>query len=243
MHYVITEGGEAPNVVPDRASVWYFLRNSDERIEEMYEKVINCAKGAALATGTELAEIRCLTAIHQNHKNKATAELIQKNIELVGMPEWTEEEQEFAKALQKYLEKDEKGMPAKIDTLKEPSKVFTGGASSDVGDVTLIAPTASLQFPGGVPGAAGHHWSSVSCNYGSTAWKGLNAGAKVIAASAIDLLTQPKELKKLRDEFEEYTKKHPYKTFLPEDAEPPLDMNKELIDKWRSKMEEFYIEH
>jgi len=182
MHYVIIEGGEAPNVVPDRASVWYFIRNTDERVEEMYEKVINCAKAAALATGTELVSIRCLTALHQRHNNKSAAELFQKNIELVGMPEWSEEEHNFAKALQKELGKEEKGMPTEVDTLKAPDK-FVGGGSSDVGDVTLITPTATIRFPGAVPGAIGHHWSTVSCGYGSTAWKGLNVVRQYVVPS------------------------------------------------------------
>jgi aminobenzoyl-glutamate utilization protein B len=111
-----------------------------------------------------------------------------------------------------------------------------------VGDVSLIAPTATIRFPGQVPGSIGHHWSSVACNWGSTAWKGLNAGAKAMAASAIDLLTKPKELKKLRDEFDAYAKEHPYKPFLPEDAKPPLDLNQELMKKWRPLMEKFYLE-
>lgn len=243
MHYVIKEGGEAPNVVPDRASVWYYVRNSDERVEEMYAKVINCAKAAALATGSELEEIRCYSAVHQRHANKAAAELMQKNIELVGMPDWTEEEHAYARALQKELGEEEKGMPTEVEELSDSSRHFVGGGSSDVGDVTLIAPTATIRFPGQVPGAIGHHWSTVAGNYGSTAWKGLNAGAKAIAASAIDMLTQPEELKKLRDEFEEYIKEHPYKPFLPEDAEPPLDLNRELMDKWRPLMEKHYLKH
>lgn len=243
MHYIILEGGEAPNVVPDKASVWYYIRNTDERIESMYERVIDCAKGAALATGTELTDIRCLTAVHQKHANKAAAQLFQENIELVGMPEWTEEEEAFAKALQKTLQKEGIGMPDKIDSLKAPTGVAVGGGSTDVGDVSLIAPTATILFPGAVPGAIGHHWSTVAGNYGSTAWKGLNAGAKAIAASAIDLLILPEVLKKLRDEFDAYAKDYPYKSFLPEDASPPLDLNKELMEKWRPLMEEFYLIH
>lgn len=243
MHYVIKEGGEAPNVVPDRASVWYYIRNSDERVEEMYAKVINCAKAAALATGAELEEIRCYSAVHQRHANKAAAELMQKNIELVGMPDWTEEEHVYARALQKELGEEEKGMPTEMSEISDSSRHFVGGGSSDVGDVTLIAPTATIRFPGQVPGAIGHHWSTVSANYGSTAWKGLNAGAKAIAASAIDMLTRPEELKKLRDEFEEYSKKFPYKPFLPENAEPPVELNRELMDKWRPLMEKYYLEH
>ncbi len=241
LHYVIQEGGEAPNVVPDKASVWYYVRNSDERLEEMYEKVINCAKAGALATGTELS-IRVIGAVHQRNANKAAAELFLKNIELVGMPEWAEEEHAFAKALQKELDKEEKGMPTEVGKLRDRARTFVGGGSSDVGDVCLIAPTATIRFPGQVPGSIGHHWSSVACNYGSAAWKGLNAGAKAMAASAIDLLTKPKELKKLRDEYEAYAKEHPYKPFLPEDTDPPLDLNEELMKKWRPLMEKFYIE-
>jgi aminobenzoyl-glutamate utilization protein B len=243
MHYVILEGGEAPNVVPDKASVWYYVRNTDERLEDMYERVVNCAKAGALAAGVELASMRVVSAIHQRHANKAAAELFQRNIELVGMPAWTEEEQAFAKALQKELGAKEVGMPSKVDGLEAPrGGQATGGGSSDVGDVTLIAPTATITFPGAAPGAIGHHWSNVACWYGSTAWKGLNAGAKAIAASAIDLLTKPEELAKLRKEFEEYSKLHPYKPFLPDDATPPNDLNKELMDKYRGLLEKALAE-
>ncbi|MDH7512891.1 MAG: amidohydrolase [Clostridiales bacterium] len=240
LHYVIIEGGEAPNVVPDRASVWYYVRNSDDRVEETYEKVLNCAKAAALATGTELQKIRVLSAVHQRHANKALAELFQKNIDLVGMPGWTEEEHAFAKTLQKELGEEEKGMPTDLRPLREPWPVSIGGGSSDVGDVSLVAPLATIRFPGQVPGGIGHHWSSVASNFGSTAWKGLNAGAKAMAASAVDLLTKPKELKRIRDEFEAYAKEHPYKPFLPADAQPPLDLNEELMKKWRPMLEQIF---
>ena len=242
LHYVITKGGEAPNVVPDKASVWYFVRNSDQRVEEMHQKVINCAKAGALATGTEM-EFRVLSAVHQRNANKALAEAIHENIELVGMPEWTEEENEFAKAIQKELGRPETGMPTKVGKINDYNKYrFVGGGSSDVAEVTRVVPTATLLFPGRVPGTIAHHWSAVSSNYGSTAWKGLNAGAKVMAATAIDLYLNEELLKALQEEFEAYEKKHPYKSFLPEDSEPPLDLNKELMEKWRPKMKEYYLE-
>ncbi len=237
MHYVITEGGEAPNVVPDKASVWYFIRNTDERIEDMYARVMNCAKGAALASGTELSEVRVMAAAHQQHENKALAEIMDANIQEIGMPEWSEEEQEFAKALQKTLGEDEEGMPLEPGEIKPPAETFVGGGSSDHGDVTLVAPTATVRFPGVVPGSIGHHWSFVTCNYGSLAWKGLNAGAKAMAATAIDLLTKPQDLQKVKDEFTEYSKEHPYKPFLPEDAVPPLDINESLMNKYAPLME------
>ncbi|MFP4489817.1 MAG: amidohydrolase [Bacteroidales bacterium] len=237
LHYIVMEGGEAPNVVPDNASVWYYVRNTDERIEDMYERVVNCARAAALATDTELEEINVLTGIHQRHSNRGMAEAIQSNINLIGMPEWTEEEHEFARNLQKELGKEEKGFPEEAAQLKEPSGIQVGGGSSDVGEVTLVAPTATLRFPGGVPGMIGHHWSAVSAYYGSAAWKGLNTGARVMAATAIDLLTDRKKLESIQKEFEEYSKEHPYKSLLPEDAEPPLYLNKELMEKYGPLME------
>ena len=237
MHYVIVEGGEAPNVVPDKASVWYYIRNSDDRVEDMYERVVNCAKGAALATGTELTDIRVLSAIHQRNANKRLAELMYENIKIVGMPEWSEEEHAFAKALQKELGRTERGMPTQVPPLRRPSPVFTGGGSSDVGEVTRVVPTTTLVFPGQVPGNIGHHWSCVAANYGSAAWKGLNAGAKVMAATAIDLFQKPDDLKAMWEEFQRFEKAHPYKSFLPEDAEPPLDLNQELMNRFRARME------
>jgi aminobenzoyl-glutamate utilization protein B len=233
MHYVITEGGEAPNIVPDRASVWYYLRNTDSRLEEMFSRVIDCAKGAAIATGTSLDSVKVLSAIHQKHSNRLLAETLQRNIELIGMPGWTESENRFARSLQKELGTQEKGYPTETGKLGKPSAVETGGASTDVGDVSLIAPTATLNFPGLVPGVIGHHWSTVASTYGSAAWKGLNTGAKVIAATAIDLLTKPGLLDDIRKEFTGYSKEHPYKSFLPENAKPPLDLNRDLMEKYR----------
>lgn len=236
MHYVVTEGGEAPNVVPEKASVWYYIRNTDDRLVEMYQRVLDCAKGAAMATGTILDTVTVITGVHQRHSNKGLAEIIQKNIELIGMPGWTEEEQRFAWALQKELGEKETGYSLKLKPLNKPVDTEVGGSSSDVGEVTMIAPTATLNFPGGVPGEIGHHWSTTASGYGSGAWKGLNTGARVIAASVLDLITKPKLLEEVKKEFMEYSREHPYKSFLPEGARPPLGMNKELMDKYRDLM-------
>lgn len=237
MHYVILDGGEAPNVVPDRARVWYVVRSSDENLEAIYGRVLDCAKGAATASGTELAEIRVIAGIHQSHHNKALAELMLKNIQLVGMRSWSDEDHAFARSLQKALGAKQNGMPSKIGELAKPAVVFTGGASSDHGDVTLVAPTATISFPGMVPGSQGHHWSAVACGFGSVAWKGLNAGAKAMAASAIDLLTRPEDLGAIQKEFAEYSKTHSYKSFLPSDAQPPVDFYCKLMEQYRPTME------
>jgi aminobenzoyl-glutamate utilization protein B len=236
LHYVITEGGEAPNVVPDRASVWYYIRNTDDRLEEMYKRVLDCARGAALSSGTVLDTVTILTAIHQLHPNKGMAEAIQKNIELIGMPQWSDNEQIYAKALQKELGEKQTGYDTKFKPLSPPEDGQSDGSSSDVGEVTLVVPTATLSFPGGVPGGIGHHWSVVASTYGSAAWKGVNTGAKVMAATALDLLTNPKLLEGIRKEFSESSKEHPYKSFLPDGAKPPLNLNKALMDKYRDAM-------
>lgn len=238
LHYVITEGGEAPNVVPDKASVWYYIRNTDERLEETYKRIVDCARGAAISTGTILDTVKVITGVHQRHGNKGIAETIQRNIELTGMPVWTEDEEAFAKALQKELGQKETGYPDSVILLKKPSEIQVGGGSSDVGEVTFVAPTATVGFPGGVPGAIGHHWSAVTSFYGSAAWKGLNAGAKVMAGTAIDLLTKPKLLEEIRNEFAVFSKDHPYKSFLPEGATPPLELNRELMEKFRKELSE-----
>jgi aminobenzoyl-glutamate utilization protein B len=241
MHYVITEGGEAPNVVPDKATVWYFVRDTDDRVQADYEKVLACAEGAATATGCRY-DVRVYTAIHQNYKNKATAEVFQRNIELVGMPEWSEEDVAFAKALQKSVGAKETGLKTEVNPLKAPSGTFTGGGSSDVGEVTLVAPTATINFPSSVPGAISHHWSTAAADSTPLAHKGLIAGAKAIAASALDLLTKPEELEKLQAEFAQTSEKYPYESYLPDDAEPPLDMYDQLMKKYRPLLEEFYYD-
>ncbi len=243
VHYVITRGGEAPNVVPDKASVWYYIRDTDETVEDITRRVTNCAKAGALATETELSEVRVVSAVHQRQANKALAEALQANIELVGMPAWSAEEEAFARALQKELKAEETGMPKKVGKLEAPKPgVFVGGGSSDVAEVSLVAPTATVSFPVFAPGAIGHHWSMVACAYGTTAWKGLNAGAKVIAATALDLMTKPVVLKKVRDEFTAWSALHPYKPFLPPESQPPLDLNSDLMKKWLPLLEPFYLD-
>ena len=104
-----------------------------------------------MAAGAELDTITILTAAHQKHINKGLAETIQRNIELVGMPEWTEEEMAFARSLQKTLGAKETGYPDKLNPIGKPSAIQVGGGSTDVGEVSLIAPTATLAFPGQVP--------------------------------------------------------------------------------------------
>lgn len=240
MHYVIIEGGEAPNVMPDKATVWYFLRGSDDMLDEMFQKVLDCAKGAALMSGTEY-EVKILTGIHQSYKNKVLAETYQKNIERVGMPEWTEEEQNFVKELQKQLGYSPTGLRTEVSKLGTPPAVFTGGGSTDVGTVSLYRPTATISFPSGA-GVDSHHWTLVAVTGTTIAHKGLIAGAKAMALSAIDLLTVPEILEAAWEEFNEMQKEHPFFSRLPEGAKPPVGFYEEEMKKYRPLMEKFYQE-
>lgn len=238
-HWVTTEGGEAPNVVPDRASTWYFTRNLDEYVEDNFKWILDCAKGAALMTQTTY-EVKVLTAIHQRFYNKALAERIFENIKAVGRPEYTKEEEAYARALQEGAGLPVKGMEYAMELTSPETATYRGG-SSDVGDVTLVAPTAGFRFPVGVPGSPPHSWVVASSGTTSIAHKGITAGAKVSAFSAYDLLTNSNALAKVRAEFEELARVRPYKTFLPEDAQPPLGWNSALMEKYRGAMEKFYI--
>ncbi|MBZ2175016.1 amidohydrolase [Schnuerera sp. xch1] len=212
MHYVILEGGEAPNVVPDRATTWYYVRNSDELIKSDFEKVLNCAKAAALATDTKM-EITPYTAIHQCYRNEGVANILQNNILKVGMPEWTGDEQKFAKELQKSIGASEVSLYDNSrleDKPRGPSPVFVGGGSSDIGEVSLVVPLSTLNFPSSVPGAIGHHWSTSATTGTTIAHKGLIAGAKVMAASAIELMTDEDKLAGIKDEFKEMQEEYFY---------------------------------
>jgi len=249
MHYVIPSGGEAPNVVPDYASVWYFIRNSDERLLSHVEKVNNCAKAAALATGTELT-IRVYTAIHQSIRNAAFTTIAHQNCMLVGLPEWSDEEQAFNRELRKNLGRTPRDLPSELRTLKkfDPSVKFTGGGSSDVAEVSMVTAYAGVTIPKAGAGAAGgagigHHWSSVASNYGSAVWKAINTTAKVHAGVAIDLMTKPELLKAVRDNHAANIKEYgEYKSYLEPGALPPNDLNAELMEKYRPKLEKTYLE-
>jgi aminobenzoyl-glutamate utilization protein B len=254
MHYVIVEGGEAPNVVPDRATVWYFVRDTDDRVVEDFKRVINCAKAAALATDTTY-EIIPYSAIHQRYENEALARIIQENIKKVGYPKWTEEEIAFAKELQRSVGAKEVGLYDDAKIKPEPSgppAVFTGGGSSDVAEVSVVVPMAGVSFPSSIPGAIGHHWSTVAVTGTSIAHKGLMAGAKVMATTAIELMTDRKKLEALKADFEAMKKEYPavaaYQSYLEimfkeagKPVAPPVGFLSEMMKKYRSKMAPFYL--
>jgi aminobenzoyl-glutamate utilization protein B len=239
-HWITMESGEAPNVVPSLASTWYFIRDLDENLEAHFNWLMDCAKGAALMTQTTY-EVRVLTGVHQRFNNKRLANLIFQNMKETGRPHYTDAEKAFAKALQEEAGLPLYGVEYPIE-LTSPETAPFRASSSDVGDVTLVAPTATIRFPSRIPGCHSHHWAVTASMTTSFAHKGITAGAKVAAYTAYDLMTKPEILAEIRAEFEALRRQRPYKSFLPDDAAPPLGWNTELMKKFRGEMEKFYMQ-
>ena len=237
-HRTITHGGVQPNIIPDMGQIWWFVRDaSGPWAKENFDKLVNVGKGAALMTGTTM-EIEPYGAAWPSLGNKAIAEAIQKNSEAVGMPNWTEEENKFARELQKSLGQKEIGLPTKVLPLAPGRQ---NSSSNDIGDITWVVPSATVRLPSVVPGIQGHHWSAGITPTMSIGHKGAVTGAKAIAASVMDLLTSPELRDAAKKQFEQDTKDSKYFSLLPEGAKPPLDLNKEMMEKYRPAMQKFYL--
>ncbi len=225
LHYVILEGGMAPNIVPDFAKVWYYVRGKDrEEVEEVYARVVKIAEGAALMTETT-HQVHVITGVYNYLKNKVVAAVLHQNLQLVGAPVFTPEEQEFARQIQENLEKKEKGMSTKIEPFAVPEE-YTGGGSTDAADVSWLVPTASLNVaccPLEIPW---HGWGVVSCSNSSVGFKGMIIAAKILSAAAIDFLLDPKKIQEAQKEFKEKTKDFVYKCAIPKDQKPSKERKK-----------------
>jgi aminobenzoyl-glutamate utilization protein B len=170
--------------------------------------------------------------------NKAIAEAIQKNIETVGMPKWSDEEQKFARDFQKFAERPEIGLRTQTTPLGGRPQSYS---SNDNGDVSWVVPAGILNFPASVPGIAYHEWKAAVTPVSSISHKGQVVGAKALAASIIDLMTSPELLQKARAEFDTESKKTPYFSLLPADVQPPVDLNRTEMEKYRPEMRKYYL--
>jgi aminobenzoyl-glutamate utilization protein B len=237
-HRTITVGGIQPNIIPDKGQIWWFVRDASmPAAKETYDKLLKIAEGAALMTGTTW-DVKYAASAWPQLVNKAIAEAVQKNIEMVGVPQWSEQEQQFARDFQKAAEKPVVG----LRTAPVPLGGRTQAASSnDNGDVTWVVPAGSVNFPSSVPGIEYHEWKAAVTPVSSISHKGQVAGAKVLAASIIDLLTTPELLQKARAEFEVESKKTPYFSLVPPDAKPDVDLNRAEMEKYRAELTKFYL--
>jgi aminobenzoyl-glutamate utilization protein B len=250
-HYVIKDGGDQPNVVPSAASVWYYFRERNyDDILKNYQAGLKIADAAAMMTDTKVSS-KILGTAWPGHFNKPLAEVMFKNIQKVGMPKWSDEDEQLAIAVQKLLEAPEKdmkgnpihGMNKKIDTLEGSVPFSWGGGSDDIADISWNVPTIVLRYPANIDGTKGHHWGDAIAMATPIAHKGSLAGAKATALTLVDIFTNTKIVTDAKDYFVNVqTKNTKYKPFLSEKDPAPIYLNKEIMDKYREKMKPFYYQ-
>jgi len=224
MHYVITDGGGAPNVVPAKATVWYFVRaDKHEDVEHNFAWLKQIAEGAALMSRTKV-EVQIDTDCHEIIENRPLADLIYKHLKQVGPPKFTQEEQAFARRIQLPLEEEfgttyPIAIDEKVYTVEESSAPSKG--STDVGDISWYVPTGGLRTTCFVAESPGHSWQNVACIGHSIGEKGILYASKVLAVTALELFEMPEEVIKAKAEFESRMKGRKYTTLIPKGQKPP----------------------
>jgi len=243
-HSIFLDAGDQPNVVPSKASIWYFLREiTYKNIMEMYDTANKMAEGAALMTDTSY-ESEVLGAAWPRHFNKIIAEEMYENIKKVGLPKWSEDDQKLARAVQKEIGSESiNGLPTELPPLRAPLPYNVSGGSDDIGDVSWKVPTVVLRFPSNIPDVTFHHWSASIAAATPIAHKGANAGAKVVAMTVLDFLTKPEKLDEAKEYFDNVQSKEDfYRPMISEKDPPPFYLNTEKMEKYRDKMEKFYFD-
>jgi aminobenzoyl-glutamate utilization protein B len=246
-HYVISNGGDQPNVVPPNASVWYYFRETDyPRIKELWDLGDNMAKGAALMTNTTWTS-RVLGSAWPAHMNKTVAETMYGNIEAVGLPEWSDADVTLAKALQHELKVPEVGLATKIQPLRGreeiPDEEKRGGGSDDIGDISWTVPTVTLSYPANMQAGPGHNWANAISMATPIAHKGVSYGAKVQAMTVLDLVTRPELVSQAWDYFNNVqTKNTKYTPLIRSEDKPAIWLNEQTMAKYRPEMKKYYYD-
>jgi aminobenzoyl-glutamate utilization protein B len=245
-HNVIVDGGDQPNVVPRTASVWYYFRETDyAHIKEMWETGDTIAKAAAMMAGVELQPTKVLGSAWPQHFNKIVAETTWANIQKVGLPTWSDEDQQLAKALQKELKNPRAdGLRTKLrDTLQGPVTENNGGGSDDIGDISWNVPTVTLNYPSNIPNLPGHNWANAISMATPIAHKGVTAGAKVQAMTILDLVMRPELVEQAWTYFRDVqTKDTKYEPLIRPQDQPAIWLNKAIMDKYRPEMKKYYYD-
>ena len=239
IHRVITNGGDQPNVIPRVASVWWFFRDgSAEAALKLFEQAKKVAQGAALMTNTEV-KVEVLSAVWPLRCNRTLAELIQRNIETVGMPSWTDDEDALARELQKNASVKVEGLrrdikPMKGEGAQKPS-------ANDAGDVSWKVPMTKFYYPSNVPNITSHHWGAGVVLAHSIAHKGAVVGSKAFAAAVVECFSNPQVVADAKRTFKDELGGVEYRPLLPRDQKPPVALNKSLMEKFRPEMRKHYL--
>lgn len=221
IHYVTPDGGDAPNVVPDYARVWYYVRDLDRaNVAANYEWLTQIAEAAALATQTT-HEITLITGVHELLLNRPLQEAAQANLEYVGAPVFGEEDHAFARELQETLGIEPLGYPTEIEPLEDDVEPTEGG-STDVAEVTRLAPGVSVFVATAGLNLPWHSWATAGSHGRRAAANGASVAAKVLAMTAMDFLQDEDLRQRARAEFEEKMKDQPYVSPIPSGQKPIL---------------------
>jgi aminobenzoyl-glutamate utilization protein B len=244
-HYVITNGGDQPNVVPPRAGVWYYFRELDEpEIRELWAIGDTMAMAAAQMAGVRLASSRVLGSAWPQHFNRPIAQAMDGNIRRVGLPQWSEADQRLARAVQLESGARDSGLAVALDTLEGPVRPGDrrGGGSDDIGDVTWTLPTVTLRFPSNIPNLPGHSWLNAISMATPIAHQGATAGAKVVAMTILDLAMTPGLVDSARAYFTEQTAVTKYRPLIRPDDRPATELNTGVMERFRPAMRRFYYD-
>jgi aminobenzoyl-glutamate utilization protein B len=245
-HYIIVEGGDQPNVVPQNAKIWFYFREKDYTLtKEQYDAAILMAEGAALMTGTEIDTIQIVGSAWSRHFSKPVAEVTYENIQRVGLPDWTDDDITMANGLQREMGQEERGLSDSIPELRGPVDLSQslGGGSDDIGDVSWNMPTVTLRYPANMPGGPGHNWANGIAMATPVAHKGTLAGAKVQALTLLDLFLRPEIVEDAWTYFNDVQlEEQDYIPFISETDEPAIFLNAELMERWRPLMRPLYYD-
>jgi aminobenzoyl-glutamate utilization protein B len=247
-HYVITDGGDQPNVVPPTSSVWYFFRETDSpKVQGLFALGDTLARAAAMMTSTKLASVQILGSGWSGYFSKPIAMDMFENIKQVGMPTWDEKDQTLARGIQRELgQKDPRGLSSEVPKqLPTPPRQedLRGGGSDDIGDISWNVPTVTLRYPANIPGLPGHNWANAISMATPIAHKGVTAGAKAQAMTVIDLMLKPTVVTQAWDYFKTVqTKDIKYFPLMRADDKPAIWLNKAIMEKYRPEMRKYYYD-
>jgi aminobenzoyl-glutamate utilization protein B len=225
MHYIITNGGAAPNIVPENAELYLYARNpSLTTLDGIWARIEKIGQGAAMMTETTL-DIQIVSSDDNILANDALAKVLQKNLEEVGGFHYTGAETHFAQELQQSLPPGSAGDLGSTATV-QPLRPFdpnAPAASTDVGDVSWNVPTIGFTAATFVPGIVPHTWQAAACAGMSIGQKGMLVAAKTLAITGADLFSNPQLVQDAKADFERQLKGKTYKSEIPAGQKPPLD--------------------
>jgi aminobenzoyl-glutamate utilization protein B len=229
-HSVVVDGGDQPNVVPSKASIWYYFREKNyPQIRDLFAIGDSVARGAAMMTGTTLSDVRIVGSAWPGHFNKVIAETMYENTQQVGLPQWTEDDQRFARATQREVDGPETGLATELSPLRPALREDqrTAGYADDIGDISWNV----------------HNWANAIAMATPIAHKGATAGAKAQALTLLDFMVRPELVDAAWDYFNEVqTKDITYAPFIRAGDEPAIDMNAGIMAEHREQMRSFYYD-